>query len=119
MFSVMAGSESSKIIVCVNKCGLYLRKLKEELKQEDNPVDFMKERYVKKLNEHFQNNNVRLTMEMILFTDWEIGEEGRAFGLEGVEEVKSCITRYLVEYNIVEKGSSELLKAVSKVGTVI
>ena len=31
VFEVMAGSESSRVLVCINKCGLYLQKLKEKL----------------------------------------------------------------------------------------
>ena len=121
VFGVMLGSESSKIILCVNKCGLYLSKLKEELKDESNPLDFMKTRYLKKLNEHFESvaSNLVVRKEMILFTDWELGEEGRAFGLEGIEEVKTCVKDYLVEYNIVSKNdTAELEKTVSKIDMV-
>ena len=118
VFSVMLGSESSKVILCINKCGLYLAKLKEELKDESNPVEFMKTRYLRKLNEHFESMDKNLVVrnEMLLFTDWEIGEEGRAFGLEGVEEVKTCIKNYLVEFNIMGKhDTEELEKSVSKI----
>ena len=34
----MAGSSSSRVILCINKCGLYLNKLKEELAGETDPI---------------------------------------------------------------------------------
>ena len=47
----------------------------------------MKERYVKKLNDHFTDTGIRLQRQHLMFTDWEVDEAGRAFGLSGVEEV--------------------------------
>jgi len=38
VFQVMAGSSSSRVILCINKCGLYLNKLKEELAGETDPI---------------------------------------------------------------------------------
>ena len=35
---VMSGSSSSRVVLCINKCGLYLPKLKEELAGEADPV---------------------------------------------------------------------------------
>ena len=49
VFEVMAGSESSRIVVCINKCGLYLDELRTELGDKDDPIDFMKERFISKL----------------------------------------------------------------------
>ena len=48
---------------------------------------FMKDRYVTKLNEHFSSRGIRVERRHLLFTDWEVDEAGRAFGIEGVEEV--------------------------------
>ena len=111
----MLGSDSCKVIICVNKCGLYLDNIKEELEQEENPIDFLKERYVKKLNEYFETSSkLSISKEHILFTDWKVGDEGRKFGIEGVEEVKNSIKEYLVEFNIFNREDSKALdKAVS------
>jgi len=114
VFEVMAGSESSRVVVCINKCGMYLQKLKKELEAEKNPINFMKERYALKLNEYFNNSYVRIKKENLLFTDWEVDEEGRAFGIEGVEEVKEFIKNHLVELNVINKDNiTELEAAVS------
>ena len=51
------------------------------------PCSFMKDRYVTKLNEHFSSRGIRVDRRHLLFTDWEVDEAGRAFGIEGVEEV--------------------------------
>ena len=109
VFEVMAGSESS-----INKCGLYLRKLKKELEAEQNPINYMKERYASKLDEHFSHSYIRIKKEHFLFTDWEVDDDGRAFGIEGVDEVKEFIKDHLVELNVINKHDmTELEAAVS------
>jgi len=114
VFEVMAGSESSRVVVCINKCGMYLQKLKKELEGEKDPISFMKERYAMKLNEHFSNSYIRIKKDHLLFTDWEVDEEGRAFGIEGIEEVKEFIKNHLVELNVISKENiTELQAAVS------
>ena len=45
----------------------------------------MKERYIKKLNEHFTDTGIRLQRQHLMFTDWEVDEDGRAFGLAGLK----------------------------------
>lgn len=131
----MAGSSSSRVILCINKCGLYLNKLKEELAGETDPIGwaasfnqsfqlliyptiwfpppkrFMKERYIKKLNDHFTETGIRLQRQHLMFTDWEVDEVGRAFGLAGVEEVRELIQNYLVELGVVSKGDIKDLEA--------
>ena len=115
IFEVMAGSESSRIIVCINKCGLYLDKLKEELKDKEHPINFMKERYVSKLTEHFNGRNISLKKEQFFFTDWEVSDEGKKFGIEGVEDIKASIKDHLVELNVIDKEDiDELESAVRK-----
>lgn len=111
VFEVMAGSSSSRVILCINKCGLYLSKLKEELASEAEPIMFMKERYVSKLNAHFTDTGIRLQKQHILFTDWEVDQDGRGFGLAGVEEVREVVQDYLVELGVVSRGDMEELEA--------
>ena len=114
VFQVMAGSESSRVLVCINKCELYLEKLRQELGKKDSPINFMKERYAAKLNEHFNSSCIRVKKEHLLFTDWEVSESGRMFGIEGVDEVKEFIKDHLIELNVVGKNDiSELEAAVS------
>ena len=57
----------------------------------------MKERYIKKLNDHFTDTGIRLQRQHLMFTDWEVDEAGRSFGLAGVEEVRELIQNYLIE----------------------
>lgn len=45
VFAVMAGSDSTHIVLCVNKCGYELpRAIREELAAEEDPIDFLKAR---------------------------------------------------------------------------
>ena len=71
----------------------------------------MKERYIKKLNDHFTDIGIRLQRQHLMFTDWEVDEVGRAFGLAGVEEVRELIQNYLVELGVVSKGDIKDLEA--------
>ena len=71
----------------------------------------MKDRYVSKLNEHFSRRGIRLQKQHLLFTDWQVDAEGRAFGLEGVEEVRELVQDYIVEMGIVSKGDIGHLEA--------
>ena len=118
----MAGSQSTQVIVCINKCGLYLDELKTELKEKEDPITYMKERYASKLNEHFRNSKFeyfrkskfKVKKEHFLFTDWKVTNEGKEFGIEGVEDVKKLIKDHLVELNVIGKDDlSGLESAVS------
>ena len=62
-------------------------------------------RYVSKLNQHFSNSSIQMSQEHLLFTDWELDQEGRQFGLQGVEEVKEVIKDHLVQLNVVNKAN--------------
>ena len=71
----------------------------------------MKERYIKKLNNHFTDTGIRLQRQHLMFTDWEVDEAGRGFGLVGVEEVREVIQNYLVEMAVVNKGDIKDIEA--------
>ena len=119
VFGVMRGSESTKVLLCVNKWGMYLERLKEELKGEEKPVEFMKKRFVEKMNEHFEMSGTEIVIKTsdVLFTDWELGEneEASRFGIEGVDAVRERIMEYLVSYGIYKaEEREELMKCVSE-----
>ena len=118
VFGVMQGSESTKVILCFNKCGLYLNKLREEIPSKEKPADYLKQRFIKKLNKHYEENkrSVTLTEGDIFFTDWELEEnkQSKDFGIIGINEIKYIIKKYLVEYGIYESSETdELRKCVS------
>ena len=100
----MKGSDSTKVILCVNKCCLYLKELKKELATKEKPVEFLKQHFVGKLNDYYQRNEVpvRIDKDDILFTDWELNEQSAAidFGRVGVEKIKAIIKEYLINYQI-------------------
>ena len=100
-----------KYIFCPAQCGLYLAKLQEELADQQQPILYMKDRYIAKLNEHFSNGNIRVRREHLLFTDWELSEEGRLFGLEGVEEIKQVIKEHLIQLNVINRHDIKELEA--------
>ena len=66
------------------------------------------------LSEHFTNSNVRVSKEQLFFTDWKLTDEGRRFGIQGVEDIKESIKEHLVELNVIGKDDiSELESSVS------
>ena len=59
----MAGSSSSRVILCINKCGLYLNKLKQELADQDDPIGLVLPVFYLSLP-HTKNNNTLLNMNL-------------------------------------------------------
>lgn len=120
------------MIVCINKCGPFVERINEELttqtdemvtkdgKTEDNPISFLRKRFIEKLNEYYANSGLGIKVELkdILFTDWIMADSPSAkvkdFGLCGVEDVKHRIKQYLIKYGIYhETEEHELLQSVS------
>ena len=114
VFGVMKGSDSTRVILCINKCGLYLNKLKEDLISKENPADYLKQVFIDKLNDHYERNerSVRLKKTDIFFTDWELegNQDSVDFGIVGVEEIKDIITDYLVDYGIYKSNETDELQ---------
>ena len=64
VYSVMTGTESAKVIICVNKCEEKLKQLKGQKIQVDHnnekiitSMEVIKERYLSKLNDHFSKSD--------------------------------------------------------------
>ena len=74
IFAVKKGSKSTKVILCTNKCGPFLAELRQELSLQLKPVDYLKQDFVNKLNDYYEENeiSVHLSEVDILFTDWEL-----------------------------------------------
>ena len=104
VYGVMKGSDSAKVILCVNKCCLYLKQLKEELAAKEKPVEYLKQHFVDKLNHYYERSEipVHIAKGDILFTDWELNGQSEAidFGIVGVEKIKAVIKEYLISYEI-------------------
>ena len=118
VFGVMKGSDSTRVILCINKCGLYLNKLREDLVSQEKPADFLKQNFTDKLNDHYERKKlpVRVKKADIFFTDWELkrSQESVGFGIIGVEEIKKLIKDYLVDNDIYKSSEEdELQKCVS------
>ena len=100
----MKGSDSTNVILCVNKCCLYLKQLKEELPTKEKPLEYLKQHFVDKLNHYYERSEVpvRIPKGDILFTDWEINDQTEAidFGIVGVEKIKAVIKEYLINFEI-------------------
>ena len=113
--------------MCINKCGPFLEKISNELsdrqhikdcnleKSECRPADYLKKRFVERLNDYYDNKGmgIRVDVEDILFTDWIIGDDGNKinteFGLSGIRDVKIRIKQYLTRYGIYnERNEHEL-----------
>ena len=120
VFGVMKGSDSTRVILCINKCGLYLSQLREELILQKNPADYLKKRFINKLNNQYERNKQPICLRStdIFFTDWELEshQESMHFGIIGVEEIKVIIKDFLVDNNIYNESEvNELQKCVSYV----
>ena len=118
VYGVMKGSKNTKIVLCINKCGLYLNKLRGDLVSQEKPEGYLKQVFIKELNNHFERNeeSVRLDSTDIFFTDWELegNQESVDFGIIGVEEIKDIIKVYLVDNGIYKSSETdELQKCVS------
>ena len=118
IFEVKKGSKSTKVILCINKCGPFLAELRQELSLQKKPVDYLKQDFVNKLNDYYEENeiSVHLSKVDILLTDWELerNQESLDFGINGVEEIKQIIRDYLVDYGIYKSTETdELEKCVS------
>lgn len=120
VFSVMAGSESSKVVLCINKSGYELPKaLKDEMKEYQDPMAMLKTKFVTTLNQYYesQESNFKISEENILFTDWMVGDrpEMQAMGIVGIDGVKDEIRKYLLRQKIFnEENSAELETCFSK-----
>ena len=104
IFGVMKSSDSTKVVLCINKCGLYLNKLSEELSWQKNHPEFLKKAFIYKLNGYYKGNgeSINVAEEDIFFSDWELegNKESKELGIINVEEIKKIILKYLVDYSI-------------------
>ena len=105
VFRVMRGSKSIKVVLCINKCCLYLSKLGNLLLK--NLQNDLKQIFTKQLNDYYERNGQCICLENtdILFTDWELGDSSmpNSYGIVGAEKIKDIIKDYLVNngiYNI-------------------
>ena len=91
----------------------FLAELRQELSLQQKPVDYLKQDFVNKLNDYYEENeiSVHLSEVDILFTDWELerNQESLDFGTNGVEEIKQIIRDYLVDYDIYESTETDEL----------
>ena len=106
--------KSSDFIPCINKCGLYLHKLREELVSQKKSADYLKQVFINKLNDHYERNkqSIRLWKTDIFFTDWELegNQDSGDFGRVGVKEIKGIMTDYLVDYGIYKSNETDELE---------
>ena len=114
VYGIMKGSDSTKVILCINKCCLYLKQLKEELATKEKPVEFLKQHFVGKLNDYYERSEVAVRIDKgdIFFTDWELNDQSGAigFGIVGVEKIKAIIKEYLINYEIYKSTEEDYLE---------
>ena len=95
----------------MNKCGYELPgAIASELADKDEPVEYLKQRFASRLNEHYEGKGFAVAKERIFFTDWEVGDRPdlRALGICGVASMREEIRGYLVDNGIFENGEQEL-----------
>ncbi len=116
VFQVMAGSESTQIILCVNKCGYELPEaIRTELAEFPDPVDHLRQRFATRLNDHYENTGSGFSVqkERIFFTDWLAAEEEDAeasrVGIAGVSRIREEIRSYLSQNGIYSESEEAAL----------
>ena len=66
VFGVMAGSDSTQVILCLNKCGYELpNAIREELCDKDDPIDFLRSRFASRLNDYYESNGLGFTVSKV------------------------------------------------------
>ena len=105
VFKVSALSQSSRAILCINKCGEILPKvIQKELKDKSDPIDYLKEHFTRSLNEFYkkEKSNVTMEKERIFFTDWIVGdrEDMAKWGICGVNKIKKVIKEHLIAQKV-------------------
>ncbi len=111
VFEVMAGSESTQIVLCVNKCGYELPgAIRREMAGVQDPIDALRQRFAGRLNDHYENtgSGFSVSKDRIFFTDW-LSEEAREVGICGVAEIRREIRKYLMDNNIYGQDEEALL----------
>ena len=102
VFRVMRGSNSVKVVLCINKCCLYVNKLRNSLLK--NIQNDLKQIFTKQMNDHYERNGQSICLENtdIFFTDWELGDSSmpNSYGIVGIEKIKDIIKDYLVSNGI-------------------
>ena len=110
----MKGSKSTKVVLCISKCGLYLSKLRKDLALQEKPKDYLKEIFIKELNDYFEKNEQSIHLENtdIFFTDWESenNQESQDLGIIGFENIKDIIKNYLVDNGIYKLTETDELE---------
>ena len=49
----------------------------------------------------------------LLFTDWEVTDEGKNFGIVGIDRIKDIIKENLVDLEVFDKDDKEVESSVS------
>ena len=95
----------------MNKCGYELPgAIASELADKEEPVEFLKQRFASRMNEHYEGRDFSVSKDRIFFTDWEVGDNPnmRELGICGVSRMREEIRGYLVDHGIFEAGEQEL-----------
>ena len=119
IYHTMQQSRDAKIIICINKCGLYSKKLREEFAPKGG-IEYLRNHFTSELNRQYKGK-YKLKQKDFFFTDWELQEQGeeeakkaRDFGIVEVEGIKEEIKKSLTDIGIMkEHDIDELNRAVS------
>ncbi|TRY76886.1 hypothetical protein TCAL_14729 [Tigriopus californicus] len=111
VFSVMAESESTKVLLCINKSGYELpNALREEMKGLKYPLAKLKKRFASTLNTYFVGleSKFKVSEDNIFFTDWMVGDtpEMKELGIIGVDGIKNEIGKYLIRQKIISDNNT-------------
>ena len=123
MYSAVAESSDSRIIICINQCGNKLDDLTEyevSLRKQNatitNPMADLKSKYISKLNKYFLETDplMELTLdeENVFFTDWKLDTNSRdKFGIAGIEEIKEALKKSMIDLGAIKSDATDELDA--------
>ncbi len=107
---------STRLMVCVNKCGYELPgAIEAELSDEPDPVKYLQQHFATKINEHYQGSAGEsmpvdvIKPESILFTDWMVGckPEMSRLGIKSADAVREMIRMHLLEMRVFEEEEAK------------
>ena len=81
---------------------------------QEKPKDYLKEIFVKELNDYFEKSESSIHLENtnIFFTDWELesNQESQDLGIIGVGKIKDIIKDYLIDNGIYKSTETDELE---------
>ena len=105
-YKTVSVSDDCRIIICINKWGLFA----ENLRNEGKTIAEMKNRYIEKMNDYYSKsgNDFRIREEDVFCTDWKMDDNRRReFGISGIQDIRESLRAHLTALGISDEAQLE------------